>query len=212
MTRRRTTGEHMRRRKTVLAALAAAAVAIGTATYAPSAFADSSKGKVRLVCNGSTAACPQGTGYSTIQSAVDAAGAGDWILVWPGVYHEKGAAQAGVLITKPNIHLRGMDRNLVVVDGSNGTAAGPCPSDKALQDFTARSGIVVSKADNVSIENLTVCNYLADGYGHQGNEIWWNGGDGSGTIGLTRYHGAYLTATSQYAPPDTSSAMGQYGI
>jgi hypothetical protein len=30
-----------------------------------------------------------------------------------------------------------------------------------LQNFTPRDGIVVSKADGVSIENLTVCNYLA---------------------------------------------------
>ncbi|TMA60633.1 MAG: hypothetical protein E6J75_00885, partial [Deltaproteobacteria bacterium] len=60
------------------------------------------------------------------------------MLVWPGVYHEKGSDQAGVLITTPGVHLRGMDRNLVVVDGSNGTAAAPCPADPALQDLTPR--------------------------------------------------------------------------
>ena len=36
----------------------------------------------------------------------------------------------------------------------------------------------------MSIENLTVCNFLT-GRGDAGNEIWWNGGDGSGEIGLT---------------------------
>ena len=49
-----------------------------------------------------------------------------------------------------------------------------------------RNGIVVWKADDVSIENLTVCNFLA-GSGASGNEIWWNGGDDSGKIGLHGY-------------------------
>jgi hypothetical protein len=150
--------------------------------------------------------------YRTVQAAVDAAHPGDWVLIWPGVYHEKATDDAGVLITTPGIHLRGLDRNRVIVDGSDGTAAHPCPADPALQDRTGRSGIVVSKADGVSIDNLTVCNYFsgADGYG--GNEIWWNGGDGSGTIGLHGYHGAYLTATSGYGSADASAPMAQYGI
>ncbi|SEK30700.1 right-handed parallel beta-helix repeat-containing protein [Streptacidiphilus jiangxiensis] len=177
---------------------------------------DRDDARALLVCNGSTTPCPR-TGdrthvYRTVQAAVDAAHRGDWVLIWPGVYHEKATADAGVLITTPGIHLRGLDRNRVVVDGSNGTAAHPCPSEPALQDRTGRSGIVVSKADDVSIENLTVCNYLsADGYGG-GNEIWWNGGDGSGAIGLHRYHGAYLTATSGYGSADASAPMAQYGI
>jgi len=42
--------------------------------------------------------------YTSIQSAVNAAAAGDWILIAPGVYHEKGgnfgdSRAAGVLIT-----------------------------------------------------------------------------------------------------------------
>src|SRR5262252_7131183 len=49
---------------------------------------------VLLVCNGSTAGCPAlpraaGPYYRTIQGAVDAARSGDWILIYPGVYHEK---------------------------------------------------------------------------------------------------------------------------
>ena len=74
---------------------------------------------VRLVCNGTfPGGCPQGSHSSTIQAAVNAAKPDDWILVWPGVCHEKGNATTGVMITKPGLHLRGLDRNLVVVDGS----------------------------------------------------------------------------------------------
>src|SRR5947207_12513541 len=58
----------------------------------------------------------------TIQAAVNAAHPGDWVLVGPGDYKERGYAgqvePAGVLITTPNLHLRGMDRNAVVVDGT----------------------------------------------------------------------------------------------
>ena len=165
--------------------------------------------QVLRVCNGSTFPCPRGTQFTTISQAIRRARPQDWVLVWPGVYHEKGTNQAGVLITTRNIHLRGLDRNLVIVDGSNGSAAHPCPSDEALQDFTARNGIEAFKVDGVSIESLTVCNYLANP--EEGNEIWWNGGDGSGTIGMGSYSGAYLTATSMYyASP--SSPMAMYGI
>ena len=50
-----------------------------------------------------------------------------------------------------------------------------------------------------------------------GNEIWWNGGDGSGTIGLKGYSGSYLTATSTYfsnqGTPDQQEAIAaEYGI
>src|SRR5215831_4747731 len=85
--------------------------------------------RIRKVCNGSTTVCPHGGHYQTITKAVSRARDGDWILVWPGVYHEKATPDAGVLITTPNIHLRGLDRNLVIVDGSNGAADTPCPSD-----------------------------------------------------------------------------------
>ena len=158
---------------------------------------------VLLVCNGSTVRCPalQRSArpyYRTVQGAVDAARSGDWILVYPGVYHEKSKQwpTAGVWIQKPNLHIRGLDRNRVIIDGSKGTAAHPCPSAATQQDFAPRDGIVVSKASGVTVQNLTVCDYLA-GSGEHGNEIWWNGGDGTGTIGLGSYSGSYLTATSE---------------
>jgi hypothetical protein len=155
--------------------------------------------------------------FATVQAAVDAARAGDWILIWPGVYHEKSTRwpTAGVWISTPGLHIRGLDRDKVIIDGSNGTAGRPCPSSPALQDTNrgaGRDGIVVWKASGVTIQNLTVCDYLAGTGGH-GNQIWWNGGNGSGRIGLGAYRGSYLTATSMYAPADLASPhLAQYGI
>jgi hypothetical protein len=186
-----------------------------TATSQQVTSSPSSPSNVLLVCNGSTVQCPSpGPYYVTVQAAVDVARPGDWILIYPGVYHEKSKQwpTAGVWIQKPDLHIRGMDRNRVIIDGSNGTASHPCPSAAAQQDFTPRDGMVVWKASGVTIENLTVCDYLA-GSGDHGDEIWWNGGDGSGTIGMGAYSGSYLTATSEWAPATPNSGqLAQYGI
>jgi len=195
------------------------AITAGAADYSSGGLAASRGPSVRLVCNGSTVRCPAlprsaGPYYRTVQGAVDAARSGDWILIYPGVYHEKSRRwpTAGVWVQKPGLHLRGLDRNRVIIDGSRGTAAHPCPSAAAQQDLTPRDGIVVWKASGVTVQNLTVCDYLAGSGGH-GDEIWWNGGDGSGTIGLGSYSGSFLTATSEYAPaPVNSPRLAQYGI
>jgi hypothetical protein len=124
------------------------------------------------------------THYESIQSAVSAAGQGDFILIDVGTYNEQ------VVITTPGLHVRGMDRNGVVVDGQHQVG----------------DGIVVSKADNVTIENLTVHDFdRTDRDGDHGNQIWWNGGDGSGQIGLNGWSGSYLTAYS-------TDLLGGYGI
>jgi hypothetical protein len=174
--------------------------------------------RVLLVCNGSTTPCPAGVHvYRTVQAAVDAARSGDWVLIWPGVYHEKTKRwpTAGVWISTPRLHVRGLNRDKVIIDGSDGSARHPCPSSAKLQDTNhgvGRDGIVVWKASGVTIQNLTVCDYLAGTGGH-GNEIWWNGGDGSGKIGIGAYGGSYLTATSMYGPANIHSPnLAQYGI
>lgn len=146
-------------------------------------------------------------GYSSVQAAVDAAHPGDWILIAPGVYHETGAPGSGVLISKPGLHLRGMNRNSVVIDGTL-PGFGACSADPAAQRLGGgRNGIEVFKVDGVTIENLTVCNFL-NGSGRGGNQIWWNGGDGSGVIGMGRYHGAYLTASTTFYSDLNNAAYG----
>jgi hypothetical protein len=155
--------------------------------------------------------------YTSVQQAVRAAHAGDWVLVGPGDYKENGYAgapePAGVLITTAGLHLRGMNRNSVVIDGTKPGSA-TCSSKKSDQIFAkdGRDGVQVLKVDGTYIDNLTACNYLTGtGGGEEGNEIWWNGGDGSGKIGMGTFWGNYLTATSTYSN-GVDSPRGEYGI
>jgi len=195
------------------------ALAAGQSLAAPWAHpARSHQARAVLVCNGSTAPCPPGVAHhTTVQAAVQAARPGDWVLIWPGVYHEKSKAwpTAGVWVSTPGVHIRGLDRNRVIIDGSNGPAGRPCPASPKLQDYNSgrgRNGIEVWKASGVTIQNLTVCDYLSGPGENNGNEIWWNGGDGSGKLGLGAYQGSYLTATSMYGPSVSAPHLAQYGI
>jgi len=171
---------------------------------------------VLLVCQSpGTGTCPS-SAYSTIQAAVDVYNpATDWgVLIWPGDYHESGAPSAGVLVdqTKTGIHIRGMDRNGTIVDGTLPTASQPCSSAASDQnEATARNGIDVEKADDTWIENLTVCNFLGNGTDVEGNQIWWDGGIDAGQIGLGAYWGNYITGTTTYYNP-SDSHQGYYGI
>lgn len=128
--------------------------------------------------------------YKTIQTAVTAGKTGTIVLIEPGTYDEE------VKVTRPQagIYIRGMNRNTVVLDGQNK----PLPGGS--------NGIEVFKANDVWIENLTARNFdraSADGPG--GNEIWWNGGEGSEKIGAHGWFGSYLTAYD-------TGLNGGYGI
>jgi hypothetical protein len=117
--------------------------------------------------------------FTTIQAAVDASRPGAFILVEPGVYDEE------VKVAEPHSHIyiRGMDRNEVIVDG------------QGLKVPGGRNGIEIFKDDDVWVENLTVRNFERDELnGPGGNEIWWNGGEGSDEIGAHGWYGKYLTA------------------
>ena len=133
--------------------------------------------------------------YRTVQQAVGAAHPGDWILIAPGDYKEAGVANpvggrgtgGAVLVEKAGIHIRGMDRNGVVLDGTKpGTPK--CSSNASDQELgpldkeghhVGRNGLEVFKTAGVSVENLSACNFLTGSEGG-GNEVWFNFGDGSG--------------------------------
>jgi Right handed beta helix region len=214
---RRAGGEHRRRvGRAPLALLACACAA--TLLCAPSALA-------RVFDVGTF----EGKrGVRTIQLAVEKAAPGDWILIAPGDYKETGdhvpsgaspdEAGAGVLIEKPGIHIRGMDRNGVVIDGTKKGAA-KCASNPADQELgpadseghhSGRNGLEVFKVQGVSIENLSVCNFQA-GSGGGGNEIWMNFGDGSGLQQAGPWRGAFLSATDSFFESG-SPYFGSYGI
>src|SRR6266516_4814958 len=123
-----------------LVVLTAAVLVIGTASGTPSLAAPGPRVLRVGTWNGISGQ------FKTIQAAVNAARPGDWVLVGPGDYKEHGYAgqvePAGVLITRPNIHLRGMDRNGVVVDGTRpGTPR--CSSQPTDQGTLDRNGVEV---------------------------------------------------------------------
>src|SRR5437764_11584832 len=91
------------------AALAVAGVPALAASQSLAATAHRHQPRALLVCNGSTTSCPgRVKHFKTVQAAVDAARTGDWVLIWPGVYHEKSKSwpTAGVWVQKPGIHIR----------------------------------------------------------------------------------------------------------
>ena len=100
---------------------------------------------------------------ATIQEAVDDAEDGDLILIDEGVYRE------AVDVTTPDITIRGVDRNTVVLDGG----------------FELENGIRVLDTDGVVVENMTARNYV-------GNGFFWTGSDYYRGSYLTAYrNGGY---------------------
>src|SRR6266516_1065838 len=199
-------------RKPTFRALRRGSVIVAATTLAALAAAPATFGRVLRVGSYHGVAGQ----YKTIQSAVHAAKPRDWVLIAPGDYHEQGVSgagePAGVLIRTSRLHLRGMNRNSVIVDGTK-PGSPPCSRAASDQERTTdgRNGIEVFKASGVYIENLTVCNYLTGPNGGEGNEIWWNGGDGSGKIGMGPWRGNYITATSTYSN-GVNTPFADYGI
>ena len=180
--------------------------------------------------------------FTSIQAAVKAAKPGDWILIGPGDYktshisHAQGRAavpgrgadhhaqpahprhepqhgdrrrdQAGL----GRVQQQGLGSELRPA-GSASSSASPY-AVKAAGGASGVNGLMVWKAANVSIENLTACNFLG-GSREAGNEIWWNGGAESGQVGGHGFTGQYLTATSTYLKNQSASgevSAAQYGM
>jgi hypothetical protein len=167
--------------------------------------------------------------FESIQAAVDAAKPGDWILIGPGDYKETASrvpagaegddlAGADVLITTPKLHVRGMNRNTVMLDGTK-PGSPECSSAEADQIFgpaqsdgsyLGNNGIVVYKANGVHLQNFSTCNFL--GSDHGGDAIWFDGGGASDKQEIGSWWGSYLSATSTYwgGPEKPSDEYGLY--
>ncbi len=149
--------------------------------------------------------------FRSIQAAVNAARPGDWILIAPGDYHESPTASVGVHIATPNLHLVGLNRNTVVVDGDRPGAPLACDPAPRWRNLgpggDGRDGIVVT-ASGVVVENLTVCNFL--GYG-RGRQVVFSGGPGGRPATVGAFTARYLTTTSTLLDPDVN-ALAAYGI
>lgn len=97
-------------------------------------------------------------GYTSIQSAVNAAAAGDTILVMPGVYQEE------VIIGKARLTLTGTHRDDVILDGggllTNGVAV--VANGVTVRSLTARNyasnGFVFSNVDGFTMTDLVAAN------------------------------------------------------
>lgn len=113
---------------------------------------------------------------STLQQAVAAATPCDWIIVAPGTY------RGPLTIRTPDVHLRGLDRNTVVLDGGHRVG----------------NGIVVD-ANGVSVENMTVRDFdrRSRNDDDTGTQIAWRGVDG--------WSGRYLTVYDD-------GLLGGYGV
>ncbi len=130
--------------------------------------------------------------FPTIQAAVDAAKEGDLVLVAPGTYAE------AVDVTKPNITIRGEDRNTVILDGG----------------FELENGIRVLETDGVVVENMTARNYKSNGFFWTGSDFYrgsyltaYRNGD-YGIYAFDAYHGQFDHSLGS-GSPDAGFYIGE---
>ncbi len=164
---------------------------------------------------------------ASIQEAVDKIAPGGWVLVAPGDWKQsssrkiegaKGDDRAGaaVLVTTPKIHIRGMNRNTVMIDGTK-PGSPKCSSAEADQNFGApegeayagNNGVVVYKASGVTLQNFSTCNFLGSNAG--GDSVWFDGGGATGKQEIGSWLGEYLSSTSTYWG-GTGKPSDEYGI
>jgi hypothetical protein len=114
--------------------------------------------------------------FPTIQAAVNAATAGDLVLISKGIYHE------AVDVKTPGITIRGEDRMGVQLDGRDASGKPVLPNAFYIE------------ANGVIIENMTAHHYL-------GNGFFWKGVTGYRGSYLTAYdlgdYGVYARTSSK---------------
>jgi hypothetical protein len=130
--------------------------------------------------------------HDTIQEAVDAAEEGDLVLVDEGTYNE------AVNVTTPNITIRGVDRNKVILDG----------------EFELENGIRVLDTDHVAVENMTARNYTTNGFFWTGSDFYkgsyltaYRNGD-YGIYSFDAYHGQFDNSLG-WGSPDAGFYVGE---
>ena len=128
----------------------------------------------------------------TIQKAVDAAKAGDLVLVSPGTYKE------AVDVTTADITIRGLDRNKVILEGG----------------FKLENGIRILDTDGVVVENMTARNYLSNGFYWTGSDHYrgsyltaYRNGD-YGIYAFDAYHGQFDNSYGS-GSPDAGFYIGE---
>ena len=131
--------------------------------------------------------------YKTIQAAVDASEEGSLILIDEGTYKE-----AVDVAGKPNITIRGVDRNKVILDG----------------EFKLENGIRVLETDGVVLENMTARNYLSNGFFFTGSDYYrgsyltaYRNGD-YGLYSFDAYHGQWDNSLG-WGSPDAGIYIGE---
>ncbi|MHB8533193.1 MAG: hypothetical protein ACYDC2_10780, partial [Solirubrobacteraceae bacterium] len=181
-------------RASAIAAAASALVAFfpGTPAQAAASRCKSNKKVLRVGSwEGKKGQC------STIQEAVAHVAEGGWVLIGPGDYKQSSSehvtggyaddrAGASVVVTTPNIHIRGMNRTTVMLDGTK-PGYPECSSEEAAQylgtaegeHFSGNNGIIVYKTPGVRLQNFSACNFVNGNLGG-GNEIWFDGQQSSG--------------------------------
>jgi hypothetical protein len=171
--------------------------------------------------------------FPTLQEALAVAQPGDWILIGPGDYKQSSQqaiggygddrAGADIRITTPEIHVRGMNRNTVMIDGTK-PGSPQCSSQAADQNFGAfeaenekreklysgNNGVVVYKANGVWLQNFSTCNFLGSNSG--GDAIWFDGGASTGEQHIGSWWGEYLSATSTYWAGQEPKPSAKYGV
>ena len=151
----------MRNRNVRLIGAAAAFVALATVVSGCGSDGGGSEGsgdKTETGGGGDLEAIRVPQDYETIQEAVDNAAEGDLVLVDEGTYNE------AVTVETPDITIRGVDRNKVILDGK----------------FELENGIRVLDTDGVVVENMTARNYISNGF-------YWTGSDRYRGSYLTAY-------------------------